>query len=434
LLKRLSASNNNNKLSIFKNKKNMNKNLVLAMLLLVAAVSAKAQVTIGAATDPAPFSVLELISAGSRGLRLPQMSNTDKANLVATQAFIDAKTTTALGLQIFNLDSNCVETWNGVEWISICPVIVTQSADALVIERDAVLDAAPVLSVTATNATEYQWYATAANGTAFTAISGATAATYTPNNTAYGKIQYKCKVSGSGVSVESEPVTLTYGCGAATTAGGWLTFQCFNLGSTVTATTDPFTPSKEINGSYYQWGRSDVVATANTPATWSSPGLWYLTWDATWGTSTVVAATAWNNGTENAPQKNTSNDPCPTGWRVPTRNEWKTIAIAGNHTTPNLWTQVGDFAQTSDVFESGYKVGADLFLPTTGFRDKGSGGLLYRGGYGHYWSSTECTDISETTHGYYLYFGKGASTEPLIPEKKEETKAFGFSVRCVLDN
>jgi hypothetical protein len=49
------------------------------MLLVVATVSAQAQVTIGAATDPAPFSVLELISAGSRGLRLPQLSASDKA-------------------------------------------------------------------------------------------------------------------------------------------------------------------------------------------------------------------------------------------------------------------------------------------------------------------------------------------------------------------
>jgi hypothetical protein len=98
----------------------MNKNLVLVMLLLVAAVSAQAQVTIGDLKNPEPFSILELVSGsesnnGNRGLRLPQLTTEEREAMVFT-----GYETEALGLQIFNRSTRCVETWNGSNWIQSC--------------------------------------------------------------------------------------------------------------------------------------------------------------------------------------------------------------------------------------------------------------------------------------------------------------------------
>jgi hypothetical protein len=93
----------------------MNK-VILTMLLLVAAISANAQVTIGSTKDPEEFSSLELVSGGNRGLRLPQLTTAQRNDLVFT-----GHETEALGLEIFNITIRCVETWNGLEWIRTCP-------------------------------------------------------------------------------------------------------------------------------------------------------------------------------------------------------------------------------------------------------------------------------------------------------------------------
>jgi formylglycine-generating enzyme required for sulfatase activity len=92
---------------------------------LMSGAAMNAQVTIGQDKSPEPFSVLELISNDTRGLRLPQLTQKQRNALSLTFA---GHTDEALGLQIFNINSKCVETWNGVEWIQQCdgvpPVII----------------------------------------------------------------------------------------------------------------------------------------------------------------------------------------------------------------------------------------------------------------------------------------------------------------------
>ncbi|MDR1562182.1 MAG: hypothetical protein LBS54_03710 [Dysgonamonadaceae bacterium] len=100
----------------------MKKYFLIAVALLMISAGAKAQVTIGATTDPQSFSLLELVSNGANGLRLPQMTFCEREDLttnlkaLATQAEKDS----AKGLQIFNIDTKCVETWNGSRWIQTC--------------------------------------------------------------------------------------------------------------------------------------------------------------------------------------------------------------------------------------------------------------------------------------------------------------------------
>ena len=89
---------------------------VLTLLLLNGALTS-AQVTIGDNKPPQSFSVLELISGDNKGLRLPQMTTVER-DIMANDAF--KANQFAMGLQIFNTSTFCVETWNGIAWISKC--------------------------------------------------------------------------------------------------------------------------------------------------------------------------------------------------------------------------------------------------------------------------------------------------------------------------
>jgi formylglycine-generating enzyme required for sulfatase activity len=91
--------------------------LIFSALCLLSASRATAQVIIGAdiSVNPQPFSLLELESSGTRGFRLPQMTTGQRDALTLTGE--DA----ARGLQIFNIFTKCVETWNGSKWIQQCP-------------------------------------------------------------------------------------------------------------------------------------------------------------------------------------------------------------------------------------------------------------------------------------------------------------------------
>jgi len=99
---------------------NKNKNFFAAILIVIAAIFAsplKAQVTIGEQKKPENFSVLELISNGKSGLRLPQLT-TGERDAITTAAF--KANDKAEGLAIFNTTTNCVNIWNGEVWIEWC--------------------------------------------------------------------------------------------------------------------------------------------------------------------------------------------------------------------------------------------------------------------------------------------------------------------------
>jgi hypothetical protein len=91
-----------------------------AFLTMSATTIATAQVTIGSLTNPQPFSILELESAdGTRGMRLPQMT-IDQRESLKLKSLTGEPAQKALGLQIFNTTTECVETWNGTKWIAAC--------------------------------------------------------------------------------------------------------------------------------------------------------------------------------------------------------------------------------------------------------------------------------------------------------------------------
>jgi len=98
-----------------------NKNLFVILLGLTLISSPMySQVTIGADKSPEKFSVLELISNNTHGLRLPLMTTTERDEMTMTDEFQAKAKAEAEGLTIFNTDTQCVEVWNGTQWISWC--------------------------------------------------------------------------------------------------------------------------------------------------------------------------------------------------------------------------------------------------------------------------------------------------------------------------
>ena len=97
----------------------------LLLLFIGSTLNLQAQVVIGDAVVPQSFSALEVISNGTGGLRLPQLTNAQRAAVqTAIEALAPAEQPKAKGLMIFNLDTKCVNTWNGTEWISNCAGLV----------------------------------------------------------------------------------------------------------------------------------------------------------------------------------------------------------------------------------------------------------------------------------------------------------------------
>ncbi|MCL1034903.1 fibrobacter succinogenes major paralogous domain-containing protein [Elizabethkingia anophelis] len=160
-------------------------------------------------------------------------------------------------------------------------------------------------------------------------------------------------------------------------------FMRHNLGANTSS--NPDIPSVNIAGNYYQWGRKAPVATATT-GTGAIPG---------WNT-TVAPQGAWNSGTRVAPIKNTLNDPCPTGWRVISRDELGTLVDNTTHSyTGNAATS--SIGSAAAVLTSKFNTSVKVTLPFTGFRDGADGRFSHASGTtlidGNYWSADHVDDI-----------------------------------------
>jgi type II secretion system protein G len=213
-------------------------------------------------------------------------------------------------------------------------------------------------------------------------------------------------VSGVSTWACGNPVTFTYN-GSSITYGTVVSQagKCFldrNLGATQVATSLTDTASY---GDLFQWGRgvdghqirtsttSSTLATSSTSAGSSfitnsaTPYDWLLTQDAT----------LWQgvSGT---------NNPCPSGWRLPTRTEWQAEITAGSWTT------------------SASAYASPLKLPAAGARSYSSAALGSVGSNGYYWSSSVTGSNS-----YSLYFDSSSA------DMGNYYRACGFSVRCVRD-
>src|SRR5574344_1086470 len=189
---------------------------------------------------------------------------------------------------------------------------------------------------------------------------------------------------------------------------------------------EPATTTPEYKGypygKLYQWGRKDGQGYDSNDATTPSvvegkpdklasavANTFYKGWD-----NTIAPDGTW--GTSDPWKTKTTYDPCPTGWRVPTKAELEAL-LGGTFPSLVLYnSQYGAwFNGTTSPGTSG------VFLPAAGYR-LSDGDASGRGSFGLYWSSTPNGD-----NAYFLYFDNGNALMDI------NYRAYGFSVRCVKD-
>ena len=127
-------------------------------------------------------------------------------------------------------------------------------------------------------------------------------------------------------------------------------------------------------GMFYQWNRNIGWSSTN-PMINSNGGT---EWD-----SSMPIGDIWEQ----------ANNPCPTGWRLPTYDEqWNLL------NSWNLWGELegvaGRFFGTGDQ---------KLFFPAAGLRESYDGWLYYVGYNGYYWSGESYTDYNYD-YAYCIYF------------------------------
>lgn len=167
-----------------------------------------------------------------------------------------------------------------------------------------------------------------------------------------------------------------------------------NLGASQVATsaTDPLS-----YGDYYQWGRlADGHEISNSPTTTSLSSI-----DVPGHGSFILTNNDWRSPSNDALWQgvNGINNPCPGGFRIPTRDEW--------------------LAEISAYPQQGMTT--PLKIPYAGYRDQSTGLISDGGGSGFYWASTIGTN--SMSYLYYSYPG-GAYTS-------DDFRGWGQSVRCI---
>jgi uncharacterized protein (TIGR02145 family) len=415
--------------------------LISAVCILLSAVlpavgELQAQTVIGG-TNGNASAVLELRS-NDRGLLLPRLTSAERSAIGSP----------AEGLVIYNTTEGCVEINLGSsaspDWN--CLLAITGRVGSVDCEAAthtgtltagvAASDVSTDISYTGGNGSFYKGQTVSSTGVtgltatlaAGTLASGSGSLTYTITGTPSGSGTASFTLSLGGQSCTlSRTVSAASGgniCGAYVASGVWKEFMCHNLGANTSV--DPFTPSWELNGNYYQWGRNPTCfgwdgEDAANPC--SSPVYGAA---APWGNTTANdnagIITGWS--ATNAPNGNwsdgskTVNDPCPAGWRVPTAAQLTGLA----NSTLNPLTSVGTWSNSTTNYSVGYRFGQFLFLPATGYRDFSSGSLFNRGSNGYYWSSSESGIGAQSLYFYNSVAFMGASP-----------RNSGLSLRCVAE-
>ena len=378
---------------------------------------------LGVGTIAPDASSLLDVSSTSKGLLAPRMTVTQRNEIVNP----------ANGLIIFNTTSGCPNYYNNGNWREWCgsvvnPLISTLSCGIATVTGSLTSNqAANAVSVstpyTGGNSAQY-----AAQSVTSTGVLGLTAAlsvgylaaglgnimyTISGTPTASGTATFAITLGGQSCSI-----TLSVGVGLGQYQAG--TVNCAAAAAVVDVTnpstgriwmdrnlgaTQVAINSTDINsyGDLYQWGRradGHQCRTSVITATLSST-------DQPAHGNFIISPSGQQDW--RSPQNNNLwqgvngiNNPCPSGYRIPTETELEAERLSWS-----VNTSVGAFA-------------SPLKLPMAGYRSFSNGSFVQVGTYGYYWSSTVSNSYSQ-----YLFF---RSTDADVVDY---VRAFGGSVRCI---
>ncbi len=387
--------------------------LVVPTVVLLSS-GLQAQATVGG-TIRNPSAILD-VQSSNQGFLLPRMTTVERNNISSPATSLMILNSTTLCLEI-NIGTPSSPDWSRIE----CRTGVLTSLNCAGATVTGSLVSGQVASgvsfsvpYTGGNGGIHSGQTVSSTGiTGLTATlaagnfsDGAGTLTYTVSGTPAGAGTASFALQVGGQICTKEITVSPLVCRAKVDATNYKNFLCHNLGAANTSA-NPFTPSWEINGGYWQWGRLAEAAAGPT-----GPGT---------GQTNESAVSGWN--TTNAPNgslsdaSKTANDPCPAGYRIPTKAQWDGVRLN------NTLTNVGTWTSSSTNYSSGKQFGTELFLPAAGDRGFVNGALSYRGDNGLYWSSTEYG----TYFAWYLVFDiDGASTSNYY-------RTDGLSVRCIAE-
>jgi len=186
-----------------------------------------------------------------------------------------------------------------------------------------------------------------------------------------------------------------------------------NLGATRVATSYNDTQSY---GDLYQWGRARDGHQIRTSGVTTGPSSSDMPGNTFIKLASVVSPWDWHT-TQDVYWNGVSgtNNPCPTGFRLPTFPEIQSLvsAIPGFNNAACTATSICN----TTAFSSSLK------LPSSGWRDKANGNLTNVGANGLYWSSTVSPG---NIYIYGLYYTPNSVT-PVY----DHYRANAFAVRCI---
>jgi uncharacterized protein (TIGR02145 family) len=290
--------------------------------------------------------------------------------------------------------------FNGTKWVKVTPNFLTTESDPVF----SAWDKSAGISITESQISDLQNYLTTENDPSV------------PAGTQAGDMQYWNGTAWVTIAATTnEGATLQMIGGVPTWTGGTpppsnvtnpITGRIWmdrNLGATQVATS---LGDAAAYGDLYQWGRaadghqirtSGITATL---ATCDDPG--HCNFIISINSSTID----WRNPQNNNLWQGISgtNNPCPSGYRVPTEAEW--------NAERNSWSSSNSYG----AFASPLK------LPEALYRIASNGNVGQSGDVGYYWSSSV-----DGTNSRNLYIDGSDANFYSSP------RAYGYSVRCIKD-